>query len=113
MNLTHAVDLNSGTIIQCKHYATSGLTKLISALRKSEAPKVSKLCPARYVLATSVGLTPANKTEIAKLFSPYIKTFSDILGRDDLNNLISRHPTIEQHNFKLWLTSAAVLERVI
>jgi Restriction endonuclease len=50
--------LGSQTIIQCKHYVASGFVKLLSHLKKEEAPKVSALAPDRYFLVTSVGLTP-------------------------------------------------------
>jgi Restriction endonuclease len=101
------------TIIQCKHYIQSGFQKLAAHLRKEEAAKVRTLAPERYVLVTSVGLTPANKEEIKAIFSPYIRGTSDIIGLTEINQLLERHPDIEQHNFKLWLTSKAVLDRVL
>ena len=44
-------------IVQCKHYIRSGKSKLITALR-NEKPKVDELAPGRYVVCTSVELTP-------------------------------------------------------
>jgi hypothetical protein len=101
------------TIIQCKHFIQSGFQKLAAHLRKEEAAKVRTLAPERYVLVTSVGLTPASKEEIKTIFSPYIRGTSDIIGQTEINQLLERHPDIEQHNFKLWLTSKAVLDRVL
>ncbi len=46
-------------IVQCKHYVGTGLPGLIRDLKK-EALKVQPLKPSRYVLVTSLGLTPAN-----------------------------------------------------
>jgi hypothetical protein len=37
----------------------------------------------------------------------------DILGKDDVNNLIDRHPKIEKDNYKLWLTSTNIMERIL
>jgi hypothetical protein len=37
----------------------------------------------------------------------------DILGAHDLDGLLSRFPAIERANFKLWLTSSSVIERVL
>ncbi len=113
IDLRYATERANGSIIQCKHYATSGIRRLLSNLKTAEAHKVSKLNPPRYVVATSVGLTPHNKAEILSIFSPYIQSPEDIFGRDDLNNLIRRHPDVEQANFKLWFTSAAVFDRVV
>ena len=98
-------------VVQCKHYVGTGFAGLKSDLKK-EAVKVSKLAPARYVVVTSVGLTPPNKTIIQALFGDVLKT-GDILGPDDLNNLLGLYPTVEQQHYKLWLTSRAVLDRVI
>lgn len=99
------------TIVQCKHYAGTGISGLMGDLRK-EAVKAAKLRPARYMLVTSVGLTPPNKTDIKGLFGDILST-SDILGPEDLNNLLGLHPTVEQKHYKLWLASRAVLDRVI
>jgi len=101
------------TVIQCKHYARSGFAILLSHLKLKEKRKLDTLAPTRYLVVTSVGLTPANKTEIASALSPYILHESDILGVNDLEGLLSRHPSIERNHFKLWLTSTSVIERVL
>ncbi len=104
---------NGETIIQCKHYVGSGFKALVRDLKTKELPKVKLLSPRRYVLVTSVALTPYNKSEIYRIFSPFIQTSSDIIGQNDANNLLQKHPNIETKHFKLWLTSKAVLERVL
>ena len=101
----------SDTIVQCKHYAATGFTGLMANLKK-ETVKVEKLKPTRYIVVTSVGLTPPNKAKIQKLFGNVLAT-GDILGPEDLNNLLGLHPAIEQKHYKLWLASRAVLDRVI
>ena len=98
-------------IVQCKHYAGTGLAGLMTDLKK-EALKVQKLKPDRYILLTSVGLTPPNKTDIQTLFGDVLTT-GDILGPEDINNLLGLCPAIEQKHYKLWLASRAVLDRVI
>jgi hypothetical protein len=113
IDLRYAPAHGGATIVQCKHYATSGYGKLISHLRDIERPKVVQLSPARYVIVTSVGLTPANKDEIIATMQPFILGVGDVLGAHDLDGLLSRHPSVEKANFKLWLTSTAVLERVL
>jgi MoxR-like ATPase len=100
------------TMVQCKHYGRTGYSGLLRALR-AEAPRVSALSPDRYIVVTSVGLSPANKDTIHGLFAPNCHSPADVLGRDDLNNLLGSFPEIEQQHFKLWLTSDAVLTRVL
>lgn len=98
-------------VVQCKHYAGTGLAGLMRDLR-AEVTKVSKIKPSRYLLVTSVGLSPQNKAEIQALFGPTLAT-GDILGRDDLNNLFGLHQAVEQRHYKLWLSSQAVLDRAL
>jgi hypothetical protein len=101
------------TIIQCKHYASSSVTGLLSHLRSSEMPKVQLLQPRRYVLVTSLPLSPADKDKLFEACRPFILAPVDVVGADDLDGLLSRHPAIERANFKLWLTSTAVLDRIL
>ncbi|HEY3489828.1 MAG TPA: restriction endonuclease [Candidatus Deferrimicrobiaceae bacterium] len=100
-------------ILQVKHYADSGYDALVRALKQKERPKLEALKPTRYILATSVGLTPQRKDELLALLSPWCVAWSDILGKDDINNLLTQYEDIERQHFKLWLTSAGVLERVL
>lgn len=104
---------STNLIVQCKHYADSGFAALTSVLRRKERPKIDILAPTRYILATSVSLTPNRKAEIKEILAPHCLEPSDIYGREDLNNLLSQHAEIERQHFKLWLTSEAVLRRVL
>jgi hypothetical protein len=111
LRYTHA---NGGkTIVQCKHYAGSGFAKLLDHLRDIEKPKIERLKPVRYVVVTSVGLTPNNKDEIARALHPFVVNVRDIMGAQDIDGLLSRHSGVERANFKLWLTSTNVIERVL
>lgn len=100
-------------IVQCKHYPESGYDALARVLKQKERAKLDVLKPTRYILATSVGLTPQRKDELGDLLVPYCVATSDILGREDLNSLLTKYGEIERKHFKLWLTSAAVLDRVL
>jgi hypothetical protein len=99
-------------IVQCKHFARSGWKALISKLQ-DEVQKVQRLAPERYILTTSVGLTPQNKDSLVTLFHPWITSSADIFGSDDIKNLLGRHPKVERAHFKLWLASTAILERIL
>lgn len=102
---------NEEIIIQCKHYS-SGFAKLYNRLKK-ECEAISGKGYKRYILATSVGLTPMNKEKIKNLFEPLITNNDDILGKDDLNNVISNNEQLELTHFKLWFSSTTVFKRIL
>ena len=102
IDLRYAPDAQRNLIVQCKHYASTPFPTLLSELRNKEAPKVKRLNPSRYIIATSAGLTPDNKDDLAGLFG--IPT-GDVYGKTDLNNLLGKFPEVERQHFKLWLTS--------
>jgi hypothetical protein len=99
-------------IVQCKHYESSGFSKLKSKVIEEKA-KVDLLKPGRYIIATTVGLTPSRKTELYAELQPWCKSEDDIWGADDIEGFLARYPEIEKNNFKLWLNSVGVLERVL
>lgn len=113
IDLRYAPAAGGATVIQCKHYAGSGFAKLLAHLRDGELPKIGHLAPARYVVATSVSLTPGNKDEIVTALQPFVLSVRDAFGADDIEGLLSRHGDVERANFKLWLTSTSVLDRVL
>jgi hypothetical protein len=110
IDLRASLGEDENIIIQAKRY--SGLNNLKTTLKK-EVSKVRELNPERYILTTSIGLTPQNKEEIKNLFSPYIKSTEDIIGKDDLNNLLGLYPKIEEKYYKLWLSSTNILNRLV
>ena len=110
VDLRYAGIKGKHAIIQCKRYKDYPSLKRELA---REVEKVKTLSPCRYYISTTVGLTPANKDEIKQMFTPFIQGTEDILGRDDLNNLLAQHSDIEKQYYKLWLCSTAVLERIV
>jgi len=110
IDLRFAKDNSGNVIIQAKRY--KDYSALINNLTKEQV-KVIKLNPSRYILTTSVPLTPNNKEVIKLLFFPFIRSTEDILGKSDLNNLISLFGNIEHKYYKLWLSSTNILHKVI
>jgi hypothetical protein len=100
-------------IIQCKHWMRSGYSRLVKHLSTVEKPKIEKLNPERYILVTSVELSRKNKRQIRRMLAPHIKSESDIVGREDLDDLLAKHPEVERRHYKLWLSSASVLNHII
>lgn len=100
------------TVVQCKRYGPQKYQALYAELRR-ELTKIDALQASRYVLATSVPLSPKQKDELSNLLAPWCKTAQDIFGANELNFLIRKHPSIERSHFKLWMSSTAVLEQVL
>jgi hypothetical protein len=113
IDLRYATSPCNMVIVQCKHYAKSGFAALLRHLEDSERPKIAKLNPNRYVVVTTVELTPGNKQSILQALSPYVKSPSDVVGANDLDGLLAKHPNVERANFKLWLTSTSVIDRIL
>lgn len=99
-------------ILQAKHYYRSGFSKL-KAKMKQERGIIDALNSRRYLLATSVALTPANKTQLAAEIGPALKASGDIFGLEDLNALLRKFPEVEAAHPKLWQQSGAVLKTLI
>lgn len=110
IDFRYALSKDKMSVIQVKRYAT--YASLLSELKK-EKKKIEKLNVQHYYISTSVGLTPKNKEEIQALFGSDILDTKDILGKDDLNNLLGLNPKIEKRYYKLWLSSTSVLESIL
>jgi len=112
IDLRYAPAGDQSLVVQCKHYAETGYRGLLASLKK-ERPKVNRLAPDRYCVATSVSLSPDMKQEIMAIFAPYCRSEKDIFSSEDLNNLLNLNQDIERQHYKLWLTSTNVLERIL
>ena len=97
-------------IVQAKRY--KNYSDLIKVLRK-EVEKLRRLNPQRYMITTTVDLTPANKQEIISLFTPYIHNEHDIWAKQDFNKNLAQHPDVERQYYKLWLTSTNILNSIL
>lgn len=113
IDFRYAKDSSNKIVVQAKHYADSTYSLLFNKLKNYELSKIKRVNPSQYFLTISLGLTPANKDDIKTLLEPYCLSTADIYGKDDLNNLLGKFPHIEKRNFKLWLTSQPILEKII
>ena len=100
-------------VAQCKRWAANSFPKLLRHLSKEELPKIRKLTPQRYIVMTSVELTPGRKEKIAKALKPWIHTSSDVMGKHDVSGLLAKHSEVERRHIKLWLTSTEVLDALL
>jgi hypothetical protein len=113
IDLRYSMPRNKSCIIQCKHFADSSVSTLISKLRKIELPKIRRISPNRYILVTSQSLSPKNKQMIFDTLKPFIKSTGDIYGKREINGRLRSYPDIERQHYKLWLTSTEVLKTIL
>lgn len=101
-------------VVQAKHYIKSSFADLKRAAKK-EREKLIRLQPQPtiYRFATSQGLTPHRKSELAAELSPYIRQDNQIIGQDDIELLLNEHSEIERNHIKLWLTGGTQLHALI
>jgi signal recognition particle GTPase len=100
-------------IVQAKHYIKSGYSQLKSALKNKELPKVKKLHPDRYIIATSLELSATEKDELVTMFYPYILTANDIFSNQDLNKFLRKHKEIVKTHFKLWFSNIEIISNIL
>lgn len=100
-------------ILQCKHWPSSPLERLAKHLEVVELPKIRRLKPARYVLVLSHPLSRNDKARISNALSPFILSAADILGREDLNDLLAQDSETELRHYKLWIASSNVLRYLV
>ena len=108
------VDGEGNTIVaQCKRWDENSFNNLLRHLSRVELPKIQELAPDRYIVMTSVRLTPIRKKSIFDALQPWVKTPADVIGRDDLSGLLAKHQDVEHRHVKLWLTSTEVLDALL
>lgn len=100
------------TVLQCKHYYNSSASQLENAAKR-EALKLEKLKPSRYIFMTSQSLTPSLSDKLYSVFKQYLASPDDIWGAEDILGALRRHPQVEKAHVKLWLSSAAVIDKIL
>jgi len=113
IDLRYSESIDNLIIAQCKHYANSAFSNLKSDIKNHEVDKIKKLSPSRYILITSLGLTPANKNEISNILGKYLKSFSDIVSKETLNAWLNDHKAVERNHINLWASTTTIIERII
>lgn len=107
-------------IFQAKRLV-DGNRSILSMARK-EKYKVDQLVALginvkRYILALSGDISPPNKDEVFKIFSPYIIAPEDIITGKDLNNYLDdpegKYKIVEEKYFKLWIQNTKTLKRIL
>lgn len=93
---------NEKIIFQSKHYLKTGFDGLFRSLEKNELKKVKELSPTRYILITTLDLTPNQVDKIFGLFKPYIKNKLDIIGQKKIDEILDSNKEILLKYPNLW-----------
>jgi len=112
----HGIDLRAqgNVVVQCKHYLRSGRRGLRRALVDEAEKWQGSNDVSRYILASSVSMSPDFKDELVQILRPTLPVeLVDIIGLEDMNRLLARHPEVEKRHIKLWLASTAILEHIV
>ena len=113
IDLRYSKTVDNQIIVQVKHYAKSSYSQLKYQFKNKELPKIKKLAPERYIIATSLELTPTQAEELKEILTPYVKSIDDIYWNQRINALISKYNGIEKNHFKLWFSSSSVLSNLL
>ncbi len=101
------------TTIQCKHSPNKTWSQ-VKANLTSEAHKLrGRKDLGKYWVATSAELTRNAKDKLVVLFGDQGLELAHVLAREDLDNLLNIYPEVETRNYKLYLTSVPVLQRLL
>lgn len=99
-------------IAQCKHRPDAKKRALVTSAA-AEAGRWQSDQLDKYYFVVSAPLTPRGADEVKAALSPLPVDSNPVWHQGSLNAAISRHPQIEKDHFKLWLSSAVALERII
>ncbi len=113
IDLRHAPSNGDGSIVvQCKRINSNNFAKLLITLKNEELPKLKKIDPQRYIVATSVKLSPNQADQIRSVMTPFIHSTDDVYGKERLNSLLRKFPNIERTHTKLWIGSVGVIDSI-
>ncbi len=100
------------TILQAKRYDASAFSELMRAMRNSRAA-IDAMAPSRYILSTSVSMSPDRKRKLMEVIGPSLIEPGDIYGKEDLEALLRRHPQVQDEFPALWSVGATVIKSLL
>lgn len=99
-------------VVQCKHWWRSEGSELAHHVERDERPKVERLAPARYVLATSCDLTVKAKDRLYAALQPFAHAPTDVYGVKEIAAELRKRPHVVHRHPALWFHSAEALSAV-
>ncbi len=114
IDLRHAGSDAGPEVVQVKHYLGSSWSSLKTAAGK-ERKRLETLTPApsSYTFVTSQSLSPKRKLELMGTLAPFTSQPDDVLGGEEIDDLLDHHSAVERRHVKLWLASAAGLKAAV
>ena len=99
-------------ILQAKHLFKSGTSQLESKVKK-ERTNIDKIKPSRYILSTSVSMTPSLKNRLMDIIGPTSLSSGDIYGQEDIQGLLRKYKNIVEDYPELWGTNVKGFEEIL
>ena len=99
-------------VVQCKHWWRSDGSALARHVEREERPKVERLAPARYLLATSTDLSVDAKDRLYAALRPFAHAPTDVYGRQEIVAELRKRPHVVRRHPPLWFHSAEALSAV-
>lgn len=65
---------------------------------------IDKMAPTRYILSTSVSMSPNRKEKLMDIIGPSLLESGDIYGKEDLEGLLRQYPAVLNEHPALWQT---------
>lgn len=100
------------TIAQCKHWPDARKAALIRAAEK-EASRWSADAMQEYLFVVSCPISPGAELDIQAALTPLPVNSGSIWHKSRINAALLRNAKVERDHFKLWLSSAVALERIL
>ena len=98
--------------IQCKHSPERTWSGVRPQFERESAANAERNLR-EYWIATSAGLSAHARDKLVDLFSSQDLSLERIYDRADLDKLLDDYADVEKRNYKLYLSSLAVVQRVI
>lgn len=100
------------TVLQAKRYDENGFSELLRVMRNSRTA-IDTMAPGRYILSTSVSMSPDRKRKLMEVVGPSLLESGDIYGKEDLDGLLRHYPDVLEAHPALWQASAVVITTVL
>lgn len=98
--------------VQCKHSPEGGWSAIKGSLKREARIRTSEQLGELW-LVTSARMTAHAKDEASRILAAQGLVPERVLGRDDVENLLNRHPEVEQRHVHLHTTSAPFLQSTL
>lgn len=108
VDLRYSRNDDESIIVQCKR-----VKSISKKLLEEEKEKIEKLNPTRYFLVFAIDISIEMTDFITDTFSDWMNDDSNIYTKSRLNDLLDEYVDIHQKQYKLWLNSSTIFNRII